>query len=360
MSDLDILRDNIETEANRLGFTHMGIAPAIQPPHYSQYLEWIKEAKHAEMGYLSRPDAAEKRGDPQKILEGCQSVIVLALPYQPVKAVPESALPGKGRISAYALTKDYHHVIWNRLAKLENFIQSQTDENIHLISYVDTGPILERDYAYLAGIGITGKNACLIIQGIGSYFFLAEILTDLELPINAPYQRDLCGSCRRCIDACPTDCILEDHTIDANRCISYLTIENKGGIPDHLKDKVGNWVFGCDVCQDVCPHNAVTPEQPLSLGSSLIPSSIDLLELFSLDDKGFIEKFGETPVTRAKREGLLRNAAVVLGNQRSAGALPILKQALEREQYPAVTDACRWAIGKIEQHKKTHQHKDEW
>jgi epoxyqueuosine reductase len=279
--------------------------------------------------------------------------------YQPSQAKAADVPPGKGRISAYALTKDYHQVIWEKLTKLENFIQSQTDRDVHLKSYVDTGPILERDYASLAGIGIAGKNTCLIIPGIGSFFFLAEILTDLELPIDPPYQHDICGSCRRCIDACPTGCILENRIIDAARCISYLTIENTGSISDDLKAKIGDWVFGCDVCQNVCPHNAHSPEQPLPLGNPILPEFIDLLELFSFDEQDFAEKFAKTPLTRAKREGLLRNAAAVIGNQRLAEALPLLRQALEREQNPAVKDACRWAIHQIEQNPQSSSPKQE-
>jgi len=360
MFDINALKESIETEANRLGFTHMGIAPAIQPPHYEQYLNWIGSGKHADMSYLSRTDAAEKRGDPGIILEGCKSIISLAMPYQPSQAKPSDTPPGKGRISAYALTKDYHQVMWDKLVKLEDFIRSQMDRDVRLKSYVDTGPVLERDYASLAGIGIAGKNTCVIIPGIGSFFFLAEILTDLELPIDPPYQSDICGSCRRCIDACPTGSILENREIDANRCISYLTIENKGVIPDELKGKIGDWVFGCDICQNVCPHNAQTPEQLLSLGSPLLPEFIDLIELFSFDEHDFAEKFTETPLTRVKRDGLLRNAAVVLGNQGVKKALPVLKQALEREQNPAIKDACHWAIEKIKQHDRPHSHRDEY
>ncbi len=359
MSDLNALKESIETEAIGLGFTHMGIAPPIQPPHYEQYLNWIASGKYADMSYLSRTDAIKKRGDPRIILEGCKSIISMAMPYQPSQAKPSDTPPGKGRISAYALTKDYHQVMWDKLAKLEDFIRSQMDRDVRLKSYVDTGPVLERDYASLAGIGIAGKNTCVIIPGIGSFFFLAEILTDLELPIDPPYQRDICGSCRRCIDACPTSCILENRNIDANRCISYLTIENKGLIPDNLKEKIGDWVFGCDVCQNVCPYNTQSPEQLLSLGSPLLPEFIDLIDLFTFDDHDFAEKIAGTPLTRAKRDGLLRNAAVVLGNQRVKKALPALKRSLEKEQNPTVIDACRWAIETIEQHDKTHSQRDD-
>jgi epoxyqueuosine reductase len=357
MSQLIRLKHNIKTEAFRLGFTHMGVALSVQPPHYHQYLKWIEAGRHADMTYLSREDAVVKRGDPGEVLKECQRIISLAMPYQPSQSELEATPPGKGRVSAYARTKDYHEVIWEKLAKLEDFIQSQSDQNPHLKSYVDTGPVLERDYAAFAGIGSIGKNNCLIIQGSGSFFFLAEILTDLLLPIDPPHQRDLCGSCRRCIDACPTHCILENRTIDANRCISYLTIEKKGEIADDLKEEIGDWVFGCDVCQNICPHNTRSHGGLFSLGGTLIPEFIDLVDLFSYDESGFKIKFGATPFSRAKRSGLLRNAAIVLGNQKYQKALPVLKQALAREEDPAVKDACRWAIEKIERENEIRSQK---
>jgi len=239
MIDLLDLRNAIKTEADRLGFNHIGIAPALPVPHIQAYLEWVTAGRHGRMDYLAREDTLAKRADPRLILEGCQRVICLAMPYMRPQTDLESVPPGQGRISNYAATQDYHQVIWAKLSQLEAFIQANTPEEAQIKSYVDTGPILERSYAAAAGIGIAGKNSCLLIQGTGSYFFLAEILTDLELPVDKPFTRDLCGTCRRCIDACPTGCIRDDHTIDARRCISYLTIENKAEIPDNLKGQVG-------------------------------------------------------------------------------------------------------------------------
>ena len=349
ISDLHALREKIETEAFSLGFNHIGIAPALPAPHYPDFLAWIKVGHHAEMDYLAREDAVQKRGDPTRILDNCQRVILLAMPYKRPQTPINAENLGKGRLSAYAVTRDYHEIIWEKLAHLETFIQNKTNQLVALKSYVDTGPVLERAYASRAGIGITGKNSCLIIQGTGSYFFLAEILTDLVLPVDAPYTRDLCGSCRRCIEACPTQCILPNHTIDAGRCISYLTIENKGAIPDDLKDQIGSWAFGCDVCQAVCPHNAWTSDQTYPLGEPVLPEWIDLAALFYIDEAAFRNKFGQTPLSRAKRRGILRNAAVVLGNQRHQAALPALKTALAHEKDPVIQDSCRWAINKIEQ-----------
>ncbi len=347
MEQLSKLRQAIQTEADRLGFKSMGIAPPLPSPHYQAFLEWVDAGHHADMNYLARRDTVVKRGNPEHILEGCRSIICLAMPYERPQRDLQEAPPGQGRVSAYAVTRDYHEIIWEKLTQLEEFIQSHTEGNVRLKSYVDTGPILERSYASMAGIGIAGKNSCLIIQGTGSYFFLAEILTNLELPIDTPFTRDLCGSCRRCIDACPTDCILPNRTIDAERCISYLTIENKGEILDELKPQIGDWVFGCDVCQIVCPHNAWTPEQTLSLGERVLPEFLDLISLFKEDQDVFAEKFGRTPLSRTKRRGMLRNAAVVLGNQKCKEALPTLEGALKREHDPIILDACRWAVREI-------------
>ncbi len=354
MANLKAFCEQIKTEANRLGFNHLGVAPALPAPHLETFEMWVQSGRHAGMGYLSRPDTLAKRRDPRQILESCQRIICLAMPYRRPEANLEHTPSGQGRISNYARTRDYHEVIWEKLAQLENFIQKQSEGPVQLKSYVDTGPILERSYAMQAGIGIPGKNSCLLIQGTGSYFFLAEILTDLELPLSEPFTRDLCGACRRCIEACPTGCIREDRTLDAGRCISYLTIENKGAIPDGLKEKLGSWVFGCDVCQIVCPHNAWTPEQRFPLGSPRLPEFIDLIALLQISEEDFSAQFAETPVSRARRSGMLRNAAIVLGAQGCQEALPVLRQTLAREPDPAVQDACRWAINQCTKPQDNH------
>ncbi len=339
----------IKTEANRLGFDPMGIASALPIPHIDIFLDWIHAGHHAGMEYLARENTLAKRLNPNLILEGCQRIICLALLYNPPQTAGQSTIQGKGRVSAYARTRDYHQIIWKKLAEVEAFIHEVAGKDVRTKSYVDTGPILERSYAALAGIGGIGKHTCLIVPGKGSYFFLAEILTDLELPLDPPFTRDLCGSCTRCIDACPTSCILPNRTIDAGRCLSYLTIENKGIIPDALKPLMGSWVFGCDICQMVCPHNRANSSSTNTLGDPLLPEYIDLLELLSLDETAFTEQFGQTPLSRAKQNGMLRNAAVALGNQRCQEALPALETLLEHSEDYAVQDACDWAIDQIRQ-----------
>ncbi len=348
MSELPALKTEIKTEAFRLGFSHFGVAPPIPVAYYPAYQAWVSEGLNADMNYLNRPDTLTKRGNPHLILDDCQSVICLALPYHRPGSPPRENRGGKGRVAAYARTADYHQIMWNLLEQLEAYIYNRAGREVSVKSYVDTGPVLERSFANQAGIGISGKNTCLIIQGSGSYFFLAEILTNLPLPVDAPCTRDLCGSCHRCIDACPTGCIRPDRTIDAANCISALTIEQKGIIPDEKKGFLGEWVFGCDICQMVCPHNSRPSELPIPLGKLQVPEFLDLIDLFSLDQTGFEGRFKYTPLTRPKREGLLRNAAIVLGNQRSSSALPSLNQRLAEENDPGLLDACRWAIRKIE------------
>jgi epoxyqueuosine reductase len=349
MTDLLRLRKDIETEAKHLGFQHVGVASAFPAPHYKDFCEWIENNYHGTMGYLAREDTLAKRGDPQLILEGCQRILSLAFPYSPPQSGLSPAPRGVGRISTYATTADYHQILWEKLAKLEAFIRKQVDEHCKLKSYADTGPVLERSFAAQSGIGSAGKNSNLIIQGYGSYFFLAEILTDLPLPVDdPPFTRDLCGTCQRCVDACPTNCILPNRTIDASRCISYLTIEHKGIIQDELKALMGTWLFGCDVCQIICPHNSQQRPADQAVGERVLPEMLELEPLFALDDHSFKTKFGQTPLARAKRDGILRNAAIILGNQRCASALPALKNALESESDPGLQDACRWAIHQIE------------
>lgn len=348
------VRQGIVSRAHQLGFSKIGISLSHPPPHFSQYHDWIQAGYHADMDYLARPDTLAKRADPALILPGCQRVISLAIPYHPPRAGMMETPPGHGRVATYALTRDYHDIIWDRLAQLESFIHTHSTSEARVKSYVDTGPILERSFASQAGLGSPGKNSCLIIPGAGSYHFLAVVLTDLPLPIDSPFTRDLCGSCQRCMDACPTGCILPDRTLDANRCISYLTIENKGIIPDQLKPHIGSWFFGCDICQMVCPHNKHStnhppgPEQHHPLGERHISEFINLIEMLGWDQETFSKAFNSTALTRSKRRGLLRNAAVVLGNQRSQDALPGLESLRDHETDPAIQDACTWAIGQIQ------------
>jgi len=349
MLDLSELKEMIKAEAKRLGFLRIGIAPTQPVPHFQEFKLWVQSGFHADMGYLSRPDTLAKREDPGLILEGSQRVIALAMPYQPHQAALKPAPPGYGKVSSFAQVHDYHETIADKLNHLTDFIANHSNKAARTKAYVDTGPILERGFAALAGLGTPGKNSCLIIPPWGSYHFLAEILTDLPLPIDPPFTRDLCGSCRRCIEACPTGCILEDRTIDASRCISYLTIENKGIVPGELKGQIEDWFFGCDVCQAVCPHNARLPNQSSPLGEAILPECVDLASLLNLNQENFLNVFKSTALLRAKHQGLIRNAAVVLGNQEYLPALPSLEDHLTKSQNPIIHEACEWAIRRIKE-----------
>jgi epoxyqueuosine reductase len=350
MRHLSQIKQTLKAEAFKLGFSHFGVSPVKPVPYLHAFHAWIGAGCHADMYYLERADTLAKRGDPGLILEGCQRVISLAMSYQAPNTPPNKIRPGFGRISAYARTTDYHEVIQDKLNILESVILNTMGDPARVKSYVDTGPVLERAFTMQAGLGMPGKNTNLIIPGTGSYVILAVILTNLELPYDAPFTRNLCGSCQRCIEACPTRCILPNRTIDASRCISYLTIENKHTIPDGLKKQVGSWLFGCDICQMVCPHNARAHNQPSSIGQPQLAEFIELTEMIPWGQDEFAEAFNATALTRAKLSGIIRNAAIVLGNQGYKKALPNLKNRLAHETDPVIQDSLQWAINQIEQH----------
>jgi len=340
------LKHELKAEAHRLGFLLAGVTLPVPPPHIANFERWLAAGHHAGMTYLAAERARLRRADPALILPEARSILCLALPYTP----PESPAPTSGaRVAAYAAGPDYHELIPPRLAQLVEFAERRLGRTVTWRAYTDTGPILERDLALQAGLGWIGKNTCLISPEAGSYFFLSEIFWDIQLSPDAPLAHDYCGSCRRCIAACPTGCILPDRTLDAARCISYLTIEHKGVIPADLRPQLQNWVFGCDICQQVCPWNirfapahgdpAFTPEP-----SVIHPNLSAELRLSAVE---FNQKFRASPIRRAKRRGYLRNAAVILGNLRSPAAVPALLSALLGDPEPLVRAHAAWALGQI-------------
>ena len=345
------LKAEIYAEANNLGFLLIGAASPQTPPHYSKYEAWVDHGFHGEMAYLANDRSRQRRFDPRQILPEAASLLSLALPYE--APLRERALPnagGTGQIAAYAWGQDYHEVIPPRLAQLVERVEVRIGRPIRWRGYTDTGPILERDWALLAGSGWIGKNTCLIHPRHGSFFFLAEILWDVDLEPESPLKTDYCGTCQRCIDACPTGCILPDRTLDAVRCISYQTIENKGAIPEEIRPHMGNWVFGCDICQQVCPWNGRFAElhgdPGLASASNEHPAPI-LVDELSLTPQQFNRKFRHSPVLRTRRRGYLRNIAIALGNQRDPAALPGLARAITNEPEPLVRAHLAWAIGQI-------------
>lgn len=343
----------IEAEARRLGFAFAGIAPVSSPPHLAVYQKWIASGLHAAMHYLANDRALERRADPRLILPGAQVLLVTALPYPPADKYPgdwpKSSVEALGRVASYAWGVDYHHILPPLLLELLRLVEKMTGRTLASRVYTDTGPVLERDFAQQAGLGWIGKNTCLISPGRGSYFLLGEALLDVEIEPSAPFTADHCGSCRRCIEACPTTCIRPDRTIDANRCISYQTIENKGSIPTGLRPLMGDWVFGCDVCQAVCPWNIrfASPEAyPLLSPDPGVPRPVLRREIH-LTPQEFNHKFRRSPILRTKRRGYLRNLAVAAGNLGDLTLIPDLESVLTSEPEPLVRAHTAWALGRM-------------
>jgi epoxyqueuosine reductase len=308
----------VKAEALRLGFTLVGITTPDAPAHFDVYERWLAAGHHGEMAYLASERAIARRRDLRLILPECQSVLVVGLPYSASPAEPVA--PGTGRVASYAWGADYHDIIPPRLQALVTLLEGLAGHPIPNRFYTDTGPLLERELAQRAGLGWIGKNTCLIHPGKGSYFFLAEILLGIELPPDPPFTTDHCGTCTRCLEACPTHCIHPNRTLDASRCISYLTIENKGEIPPDLQAAVGDWVFGCDVCQQVCPWNRFAdPSGDPALSPRPEQARPELRPALALTPEAFNQKFRGTPIQRAKRSGYLRNVAVALANAEMAG-----------------------------------------
>lgn len=346
------LTKKIKDEASRLGFSQVGITTPEPPPHWIAYEHWLSMGRHGSMNYLKD----HRRSDPKLVLPGCRSILVLAINYpNPDSVSPVVGSHPTGRIAAYAWGHDYHLVLPERLKMLVTFIQTQVGYPVEHRWYTDTGPLLERDFAQRAGLGWIGKNTCLIHPKIGSYFFLSEILLGIELDPDKPFVADQCGTCTRCITACPTGCILPDRTIDARRCISFLTIENKNEIPSDLRKLMGNRVFGCDICQQVCPWNrSITQGNDSTFDAHPGFPNPDLISELSLKPQDFNGKFKENPVLRSKRRGYLRNVAIALGNSGDPEAISSLERAVQDEDL-LVREHAAWAL---EQIRKEHKIRD--
>lgn len=333
----------IKEAAQDLGFDLTGIAPAVPPVGFDVLRDWLARNFDGEMGYIKKRE--EAYGDPRHVMGGVKSVILTALNYR--TAEPQPIEPGQARVSRYAWgDADYHDVIKSRLKQLADWMHDRKP-NCRTRAVVDTAPLLERDFARLAGLGWFGKNTMLINKRLGSWFFLGALLVDVELEYDAPHDTSHCGTCTRCLEACPTDAFPEPYVLDARRCISYLTIELRGPTPLELRDGIGEWLFGCDICQDVCPWNNKAPiacESTFEPATNLDPANI--LEILALDEEAFRERFRATPLWRPKRSGMVRNAAIVAGNTRCADAVPLLTELL-RDPDDVIRDAARWAIEQI-------------
>ena len=305
---------------------------------------------HGGMHYLASEHARTRRADPLLVLPGCKSIIVLATNYY--QGEPPAAEPGppRAKVARYAWNDDYHHTLLMRMRALHAFIEEACGEPVAQRMYADTGPLLERELAQRAGIGWIGKNTMLINPRVGSWTLLSEILLGWPLPADAPFVADRCGSCTRCIDACPTQAILPDERrVDSRRCISYLTIEERGAIARELRPALQDWVFGCDICQDVCPWN-VRFAQPTNDEAFLARSPLPepgLEDLLLATATRFGETYKDSPLKRAKRSGMARNAAVALGAQRAQAAQPALELALQHDDAADVRAHAAWALGRL-------------
>lgn len=330
--------------AREIGFDSCRVAACAPPTHANEFKDWLNHGAHGEMSYMARGE--EKRGDPQKILPGAKSIIVLALNYfqghaGETPAATEEAV--RGRVARYAWGDDYHTIIETKLDEIDNFLREFGGMQK---CYVDTGPILERDHAAEAGVGWHGKSTMLIHEKLGTWFFLAEILTTVGLRPDAP-ARDRCGTCERCIKACPTGAITAPHKLDARRCISYLTIELKGAIPLELRPLMGDRIFGCDDCLDACPWNRfakVSRETTFTARRSTV--GFALRDYLRLSDAEFLDLFRASPIKRIKRRGFLRNVCVALGNVGTRDDLPALDLAATDSE-PLIGEHARWAIERI-------------
>jgi epoxyqueuosine reductase len=339
------LKEQIRQHALELGFDDCRFTTAAPPDHSERFQSWIAEQQHGEMSWLERN--AHKRIDPQQVLANAKTVIALAISYdvQSVKSKVQSQ-SASGVIARYAQFTDYHDVLAEHLKTLTQFVNELGDADTRSLWYVDTGPLLERDLAQRAGLGFVGKHTNLISRTLGNWIFLAEIITSLELEPDE-LEHNHCGKCVRCIEACPTNAITEPFNVDARRCVSYLTIELKGSIPVELRALIGNRIFGCDDCLAVCPWNRFAREGALMKPHARADlDTSDLLQLLSLDEAAFKEKFAGTPILRTKRRGLLRNVCVALGNVGDKRALPALENALDDAE-PIIREHAAWAIEQI-------------
>lgn len=343
------MKEAIRRRALALGFEDCRFTTAQPPESAGQFQQWLARGQHGEMDYLARN--AHKRIDPQQVLPGARTIICLAVAYAPDGTTPglprEAPAPGSlqpaGWIARYARHADYHQVLAERLQQLTGFVNQLGSQSTRSLWYVDTGPLLERDLAQRAGLGFVGKHTNLISRRLGNWILLSEIVTTLEVQPDLP-ERNHCGSCARCIAACPTAAITAPFQLDARRCISYLTIELKGSIPAEFRPVIGNRIFGCDDCLAACPWNRFAREGGLMKAherSELAAPA--LLDLLTLDEAGFKRRFAGTPMLRTRRRGLLRNVCVALGNTGDPAALPALEQAAgDPEQL--VAEHARWAI----------------
>jgi epoxyqueuosine reductase len=373
-SDAITIAEKLRDRAAGQGFTLFGVAPASDADGFGRFCDWLDKGYAGEMTYLH--EHREERRHPRSVVAGVRSVVMLGMEYG-VRAPTPRPPPrsgegaggwGLGRVARYAAGPDYHRFIWDRVNELAGWLMAEVP-GCYAHGVADTAPILERDFARRAGLGWFGKNTMLINKHRGSFFFLSAFLTDLELTPSEPHGASHCGTCTACLDACPTNAFPQPGVLDATRCVSYLTIELRGRIPEPLREPIGDWLFGCDVCQDVCPWNARSPlplagegtggvgggGPPYRSGARGFPSdpaliALDPVELLGLSKAEFKKRFLHTSLWRTRRTGLLRNAAIVLGNTGDERAIPALERA-QTDDDAVIREAAGWALTRVRQRR---------
>jgi epoxyqueuosine reductase len=346
----DDVKSAIRAAARKLGFARCGFARVQRPPHAAFVEQWVAQGRAAGMDYIGRRLA--RRLDPTRILAGARTIISVAMPYRPPPPPPvDWRATLRGRIAAYAAEPDYHKAMGARLRCLQGFVKELCPGE-RALWYVDTGAILEREWASLGGLGWFGKNTNLLHQLQGSWFFLGELISTIDVAPDEPVS-DRCGTCTACLDLCPTGALLPGYVLDARQCISYWTIEHRGVIPVEMRPRLGAWIFGCDECQEVCPWNdKLAPDGDVAQRERLTPY---LPGLVALDDSAFEALFRGTSLWRLRREGLARNAAVALGNTGNPAAVDCLADALRGDPSPVVRGHAAWALGRIDDRRARSQ-----
>ncbi len=335
----------LKARALELGFDAVGVAAVGPLEARERYDAWLAAGRHGDMHWLASDDHRARRSDPSRLVAGIRAVACVALCHPPAADPARDAR--LGRIARYAAGEDYHRIMQEKLGALERWIRTELFPGSGSLWYSDTGAILERGWAERAGLGWIGKHSGLLSESLGSWFVLGEVLVDRELDPDAPVARERCGTCVRCIDACPTCAIVAPYQVDARLCISYLTIEHRGPIPRELRPLVGEWIFGCDLCQEVCPWNRFAPPAREARLHAAALEGWTLAGFLDMDERAFRTVFAASPIRRADREGFLRNVCVALGNRRDAAALPALARALARDPAALVRAHAAWALGRI-------------
>lgn len=336
--------DNIRAEAIRLGFSFTDFVKIERTPHFEKYLSDIKKGHYGNLNFLKQPYVIEGRRDPQSLLEGGKTAIVLGMPYGPIQKERSTLSQDKAIISIHAIYPDYHKMIKKKAQTLIGKWEKISGEPIRHRIFIDSGPVMEKDFAFLTGFGGIGKNSLFIHSQLGSFLYLCVIFINLDLDVDTKRSIDLCANCTICINACPTGCIRNDRTLKINECISYLTIEHKGTIPDNLRSKIGTRVFGCDVCQDVCPYN-LKATNTIKI-EPILDASINISNALNMTKETFDEQYQGTVIARLEYEHFMRNILITAGNNGNALHIPLISR-VSKSGSDIIQEHAKWALSQL-------------